>query len=290
MRISEAAKAPGAPRGPAPASEALRGPLNEKRALWGGETGPDVEALQAALIERGQLAPPATGAFDAATKDAVRRFQSANGLLVDGIVGQQTWGAFIGEVHPPGVWLLETASTPGFSDASTFESAPTSPAAPPADAAPTDRGAKVVALAAGEVGYAEHGVNENKFSAHFGRGPEAWCADFVSWAYSQAGTPLNVAYVPTLEQTLRDQGRWTVDKQRQFPKAGDIITFTWNGESGANPHDGRTGADHVGLVERVFMKQGELWVSTIEGNSADQVRRQEYAWSDPRVRGAGSPP
>ena len=32
-----------------------------------------------------------TGLFDATTLDAVRRFQEENGLVIDGIVGRQTW-------------------------------------------------------------------------------------------------------------------------------------------------------------------------------------------------------
>jgi hypothetical protein len=55
--------------------------------LSAGSSGSAVSALQAALGIR------QTGAFDAATRQAVRRFQRRHGLTVDGIVGPQTAGA-----------------------------------------------------------------------------------------------------------------------------------------------------------------------------------------------------
>ena len=50
------------------------------------DTGADVTALQT------KLGIDASGTFDAVTEAAVRRFQSDNGLVADGIVGPQTWG------------------------------------------------------------------------------------------------------------------------------------------------------------------------------------------------------
>ena len=58
-----------------------------------GSSGPDVACLQQALIARALLAAPPTSTFDSATDQAVRGFQQAQGLLVDGIVGPATAGA-----------------------------------------------------------------------------------------------------------------------------------------------------------------------------------------------------
>ena len=55
--------------------------------LSAGSTGSSVSALQAALGVR------QTGSFNAATRRAVRSFQRAHGLTVDGIVGPQTAAA-----------------------------------------------------------------------------------------------------------------------------------------------------------------------------------------------------
>ena len=56
-------------------------------------TGPLVERLQRLLIERGFDPGVVDGIFGPITKKAVIEFQKANSLLVDGIVGPQTWGA-----------------------------------------------------------------------------------------------------------------------------------------------------------------------------------------------------
>jgi len=54
-------------------------------------TGPDVIYLQKFLIDGGYL-QEATGKYDAATVEAVRKFQENNGLDIDGVIGnRETW-------------------------------------------------------------------------------------------------------------------------------------------------------------------------------------------------------
>lgn len=55
-----------------------------------GTTGGDVRRLQEALRQRG-LISAVDGVFGPQTEAAVRQFQAANGLTVDGIVGSATW-------------------------------------------------------------------------------------------------------------------------------------------------------------------------------------------------------
>ena len=57
-----------------------------------GRSGSDVRALQEALRKAGYNIA-ADGVYGAETQNAVRQYQSAQGLGVDGIAGQQTFGA-----------------------------------------------------------------------------------------------------------------------------------------------------------------------------------------------------
>ncbi|MFE4419130.1 peptidoglycan-binding protein [Streptomyces sp. NPDC056817] len=59
-----------------------------------GSSGPAVQAVQSQLKARGS-ALTVDGAFGPATDSAVRSFQSAHGLAVDGIVGANTWQALV---------------------------------------------------------------------------------------------------------------------------------------------------------------------------------------------------
>lgn len=62
----------------------------ERQTLKLGAVGPDVEALQSALAERGAKVV-ADGNFGAKTLAALRAFQAAHGLVADGVCGPATW-------------------------------------------------------------------------------------------------------------------------------------------------------------------------------------------------------
>lgn len=68
-------------------------PSGSTRLLRRGDRGADVAELQEALYRAGEDAGVADGVFGGMTDSAVRRFQQARGLAVDGIVGPQTRGA-----------------------------------------------------------------------------------------------------------------------------------------------------------------------------------------------------
>jgi peptidoglycan hydrolase-like protein with peptidoglycan-binding domain len=65
-----------------------------------GSQGSPVRALQACLAALGYSPGPIDGYFGALTAAAVRAFQSARRLLVDGIVGSQTWAALNAQATP----------------------------------------------------------------------------------------------------------------------------------------------------------------------------------------------
>jgi len=62
-------------------------------ALSMGSQGEAVARIQTALTERGFELGPADGSFGPSTIDAVKSFQTEQGLAADGIVGAQTWSA-----------------------------------------------------------------------------------------------------------------------------------------------------------------------------------------------------
>lgn len=66
-----------------------------RRTLRKGKKGEDVREVQQKLIDLGYDLGcwGADGDFGAATEEAVKAFQTANGLEVDGIVGPATWAA-----------------------------------------------------------------------------------------------------------------------------------------------------------------------------------------------------
>lgn len=71
---------------------------SSKQILQLGDRGSQVSAMQKRLAAAG-FSSGENGTFDEATQDAVQRFQQTKGLMVDGIVGEQTLAALpaIGE-------------------------------------------------------------------------------------------------------------------------------------------------------------------------------------------------
>jgi hypothetical protein len=100
-----------------PATRRAFGPLGRplfgRRTLHRGIFGWDVSVLQFLLARRGELVP-VSGYFDARTEHALRHFQRARNLAVDGIAGSRTLAAFRHRspvaVHP--VLVSSVSATP----------------------------------------------------------------------------------------------------------------------------------------------------------------------------------
>ncbi|MBW8732598.1 MAG: peptidoglycan-binding protein, partial [Terrabacter sp.] len=59
-----------------------------------GASGEAVKGLQRELVDAG-YALTVDGSFGPATSSAVRAYQTRTGLVVDGVVGNNTWGSLI---------------------------------------------------------------------------------------------------------------------------------------------------------------------------------------------------
>lgn len=106
-----------------------------------------------------------------------------------------------------------------------------------------------------------------------------WCACFVSWCADQCGY-LESGIIPRFSlcsdgvDWFSGNGQW---QNRSYePSAGDIIFFDWDG-------DGTT--DHVGIVEKC--ENGIVY--TVEGNSGDACKQNQYSVGSSSIYGYGVP-
>lgn len=115
----------------------------------------------------------------------------------------------------------------------------------------------------------------------------AWCAVFVSAIGIETGLamqeiPVEMSCTNMIVELI-SMGRW-METDSYKPAPGDIVFFDFAGSSSTDSKGIQT-VDHVGIVEKV--ENG--YIHTIEGNSADAVRRNAYAINDRRICGFGVP-
>jgi len=123
-----------------------------------------------------------------------------------------------------------------------------------------ERGFIIVQVAEKEIGTKESPANSNKtkYGKWFGLDGLAWCGQFVSWVYAQAGHQLpRLGYIKgfagcqTAYSMFKTKG-WLTDN----PVAGDIVLFDWG-------KDGRY--DHTGIYVKDL---GNGNFESIEGNTS----------------------
>jgi hypothetical protein len=114
---------------------------------------------------------------------------------------------------------------------------------------------------------------------------EAWCADFVSWVYREAGHPFTggvdggwrLPGVTGLRAWLEQNGIWHNRGTGDKPGPGDVIVF---GDE-----------EHTGIVERLddagTPDAGDDVIHTVEGNTSNEVGRRSYGVADGYVVGWG---
>ena len=218
--------------------------------LRSGDFGAHVEKLQRDLVRHGFDVGGIDGSFGPGTRSAVVRFQRAKGLEADGVAGPATQRALAGGV--------------------------TAPPAPSGNFR-----SRILDAARAELGTTESGTNRGdalKYPQHFGRGAEAWCADFTSYVMQQSGGKMNNPYCPSVVNQLKADGNW---KGKSNPQPGDLVLFDW---------DGDRNADHIGIVEKV---NADGSIGTIEGNTENPQTGQEGVWRRTRsmstILGFGAP-
>lgn len=106
-----------------------------------------------------------------------------------------------------------------------------------------------------------------------------WCACFVSWCADQCGY-LESGILPKFSlcsdgvDWFKGNGQW---QDRNYePQVGDIIFFDWE-------NDGTI--DHVGIVEKC--ENGTVY--TVEGNSGDACKQNQFSVGGSSIYGYGVP-
>ena len=113
-----------------------------------------------------------------------------------------------------------------------------------------------------------------------------WCACFVSWCANECGY-IDTGVIPKYAgcvngvQWFKDRGQW-IDGSSE-PVAGMIIFFDWDNRGSSGPQDGLS--DHTGIVQKV--ENGIVY--TVEGNSGDSVRINQYTVGHYEILGYGVP-
>ena len=113
-----------------------------------------------------------------------------------------------------------------------------------------------------------------------------WCACFVSWCANECGY-IDTGVIPKFAgcvngvQWFKDRGQWMDGSAEPVP--GMIIFFDWDNKGSSGPQDGLS--DHVGIVQKV--ENGIVY--TVEGNSGDSVRVNQYSVGHYEVLGYGVP-
>lgn len=114
---------------------------------------------------------------------------------------------------------------------------------------------------------------------------DEWCATFVSAVAVKLGY---TDIIPTecscskMIELFKKIGAWDENDAR-IPSPGDIIFYDWDDNSGKN--DNRGSSDHVGIVEKVTGS----FITVIEGNYSNAVRRRTLEVDGKYIRGYGVP-
>jgi len=239
-----------------------------------GSRGEVVRVLQSLLHRTGFDPGPVDGIFGSRTQSAVLAFQRARRLLVDGIVGPQTWGA------------LEAVAP----------REPATPAVPVDGRRPTPFAKRLAGTAQQQ--HSTYHLQDERDSAlsrqiqkywedlgfSFPGTGTPWSAVFVSWCVKTAGatsgeftfSAQHSQFVHSaIQNAAREAGVFRGRKVTAYPPSiGDIIQNNREG----NKYSYEYAASHKGysshsaiVVEKGVDNQG-TYVLTVGGNESDSIR------------------
>ena len=118
---------------------------------------------------------------------------------------------------------------------------------------PDGTNARLIEVAAAEVGMVEEGDNLTKYGKFTKADGLPWCGSFCNWVLAQAGVKVHsVVSTAVGAHKFKEIGRW-----HEVPAIGDLAFMDF-------PHDGVDRISHIGIVVGVDGKT----VTTIEGNTS----------------------
>jgi len=242
-----------------------------------------VELLQERLSALGFKPGPVDGDFGPKTERAVRQFQAAHNLKVDGIVGDQTWAILLaGETVPVANNLVDQARRNLLAQVPAGLQA--SPKAVLEAAIATlgwreqpdgsNGGPEVDAMTTGYTGW------------DYAQGKPPWCALAISYwlkeglnASSYADIPFGDRFGAVFQIEDWAKGNNALIRPRVAEKAASGAVFTMSrAGSGSDPSEA-VKAGHCGLVVR----DDDGYVITIEGNTGNQVNSRRRRKSSLRM-------
>lgn len=120
---------------------------------------------------------------------------------------------------------------------------------------PTGTAARLIEVAAAEIGTVETGDNLTKYGKHMKADGLPWCGSFVNWCAHQAGVKLHSVVSTALgAHKFKEVSRWS-----GLPQLGYLAFMDF-------PNDGVDRISHVGIV--VGFTPGTDVVTCIEGNTS----------------------
>jgi hypothetical protein len=120
---------------------------------------------------------------------------------------------------------------------------------------PDGTNARLIEVAAAEVGTVEEGDNLTKYGKFTKADGLPWCGSFVNWCAAQAGVKLHsVVGTAVGAHKFKETNRWS-----NLPSLGALAFMDF-------PHDGIDRISHVGIV--VDFEHGSDIVTCIEGNTS----------------------